>query len=147
MITHTEISFLRACGTLVWIGLFILIVSGTGIFFLDMEKYLNSNKFLAKMTIVTILMINGVIFHIVHIPRLLRHAGQHFPSSDEFMHKRPLLLISGAVSVVSWSWALVLGMMKYVPYAYGTIMLVYIGVLGAAIIAALLLKNKLLPSK
>ena len=66
---------------------------------------------------------------------------------DEFMHKQPLLLISGAVSVVSWSSAIVLGMTKHLPYAYGVITLVYIGVLGAAIIAALLLKNKLLPSK
>lgn len=145
IISKTEIGFLRLGSMAVWIGLLLLLVSGAGLFFLDVDKYLTSNKFLAKMTVVAILITNGILFHTVHLSRIVRHADQHFPSSDEFMRKSSLLLISGAISVVSWSTAITLGVMKNVPYSYGTIMFWYALALGGAIISALLLKRKLLP--
>src|SRR3989344_4267080 len=84
-ISDTEMRFIRLGGRMVWVGLAIIIVSGFLLFSLNTERFLNSSKFMAKMTIVAIIVINGAIFHLVHIPRLHKHAGQHLPSSDEFM--------------------------------------------------------------
>ncbi|MAZ41151.1 hypothetical protein CL654_03485 [bacterium] len=144
-ITKTELGFIVFGSTMVWTGLFLLILSGLGLFLLDPTYYLASSKFLAKMTIVLILTINGIIFHISHIPRFLRHVDEFFHSSDEFMRKRWLILSSGALSLISWGFALVLGVFSSVPYSYITIMAFYIGVLVISILIALALKKRILP--
>lgn len=147
VLTKQEIGFLQLGSMVVWIGLSLLIVSGIGLFLLDMENYLNSNKFLAKMNIVAILVVNGLLFRVIHMPRIIRHAETHYPSSDEFIRKRISLLASGTISVVSWSAALILGVMKNVPYSYKTIMLLYALFLGSAFLTALVFKEKILPSQ
>jgi hypothetical protein len=124
-ISHTEMRFLKLGSKMVWLGLSILFISGGLIFLGDVARYSVSTKFLAKMTIVGIITINGILFHIFHIPHLHRHAGTHFPSSDEFTRKLPVLVASGVVSMVSWMSALVLGSLHSIPYSYLSIMSLY----------------------
>ena len=143
-ISHTEMRFLQLGSKMVWFGLFIIIVSGFLIFYENSEKYLNSSKFLAKMTVVAVIIVNGAVFHAVHIPRLRRHVGAHFPSSDEFIRKAPLLIASGAISMVSWLSALILGVLKSLPYAYFEVMILYFAFVALGIITALLLKKKII---
>lgn len=142
VISGTELRFLTIGSRAVWIGLAFLVVSGTGLFLTDIEGYMASSKFLAKMSIVGIIILNGIIFHMSHLPRMKRHTGQHFPSSDEFVRHRPLLAASGAVSLVSWTSALILGGLKMVPYSYGAIMAVYAtGVVLAAVVAVIVIRR------
>lgn len=143
--SRTEIRFLNLGGKIVWLGLITLVISGIGLFSLDPAKYLESSKFLAKMAIVAIITLNGIVFHLSHIPRIIRHAGEHFPSSDEFIRKRHLLLISGAISGTSWISALILGSLRTIPYSFGTIMSIYVVVVSTAILVALLLRQRMLP--
>ena len=143
-ISPTEMRFLHLGSKMVWLGLLIIIISGIFIFFSDIDKYLNSSKFLAKMTIVGIIILNGFVFHISHLPRLHRHINLHFPSSAEFKKNAPLLVASGAVSMVSWTSAIILGVMHSVPYSYPTIMAGYLIFLISAIIISLVLKNRIL---
>ena len=144
-ISHTEMRFLKLGGKMVWVGLFIIVVSGALLFSENPERYLNSAKFLAKMTIVAIIIANGVVFHLIHIPRLHRHAGHHFPSSDEFMRKAPLLIAGGVISIVSWLGAFILGALGRLPYGYLEFIAVYLAVLLPAVAIAVLLKKKLIP--
>jgi len=135
-ISKTEIRFLKIGSMMVWFGLFLLVLSGLGLFFLDVEGYLDSAKFLAKATIVLIITLNGLFFHHYHMPFISRHENEHFPSSDEFMRKHPLLLTSGAISFVSWTSAIILGVLSGIPYPYLTIMGMYFSVLLVAVIFA-----------
>lgn len=144
-INSTEVLFLKLGGFIVWSGLVLLAASGAGLFLLDIEHYLSSSKFLAKMTIVAILIVNGVVFHLTHIPRIIRHANHHLPSSDEFIRKRSLLAINGAISTTSWISAIILGSLSGLPYSYGTIMAIYGTALCVAILGAILLKNRIIP--
>jgi len=144
-VTHTEMRFLRLGSIVVWIGLAIIIISGFLIFMTDPNGYLASHKFLAKMTIVAIIVVNGLVFHLIHIPRLHRHIGHHFPSSDEFERSVPILLMNGVISVVSWLAAFILGMMRGLPYNYATIMLTYAIVLALAIILTLTFRSHFVP--
>lgn len=143
-VTHTEMRFLRLGSTMVWSGLLLLIVSGGLLFLINPSFYANSAKFLAKMTIVGVVLINGIFFHGMHLPRLIRHVGTHFPSSDEFVRKFPLLLASGAISVTSWISALILGVLRNVPYGYLTIIGVYVLIIVIAIGVAAKLKGRIL---
>ncbi|MDP3900785.1 MAG: hypothetical protein Q8Q38_00365 [bacterium] len=143
-ISRTEMRFLFLGGKMVWIGIAILLVSGLFLVFENPQRYLASSKFLAKMTIVAVIILNGAVFHLHHIPRLYRHAGHHFPSSDEFMRKAPFLLGSGVVSVVSWVSALVLGASHKLPYGYFTIMAGYLVILALALVISQLLKKRII---
>ncbi|MBI2013640.1 MAG: hypothetical protein HYS87_02330 [Candidatus Colwellbacteria bacterium] len=140
-ISHTEMRFLRLGSFMVWIGLGILVLSGTLLFFTNPEVYINSAKFLAKMTIVAVIAANGVFFHLVHIPRLHRHIGSHFKSSDEFMRTAPFLILSGVVSLVSWASALLLGSLRQIPYSYLEIIGLYAIVLFFAAAGAIIFRK------
>ncbi len=135
----TEVTFLNLASTMIWIGIITLIVSGIGLFVLDPAKYLFSTKFLAKMTVVTIITLNGLVFYKYHSKLLHRHSGIYLPSSKEFVRIRPYLLISGAISLVSWTSAIILGAFKLVPYSYSTIMSTYFVITIIAIFITLVL--------
>jgi len=140
-ISHTEMRFLKLSSTMVWTGIGIIVLSGIAIFLSDIDHYFHSAKFLAKMTIVAIIIINGVIFHSIHLPRLHRHAESHFPSSDEFIRKTPYLIMSGAISLVSWLSAFVLGFLEHPPFTYIEILGIYGIVLIIAISIGLMTKQ------
>jgi len=144
-VSHTEVRFLKLGGKMVWLGLFIIVVSGLFIFSSNPEFYLHSSKFLSKMTIVAVLILNGLIFHLVHIPRFHRHAESHFPSSEEFMRFAPWLLVGGVISTISWLSALILGLWRGVPYGYGEIMSLYGLVLLMVLVLTLIFRKKFIP--
>ena len=138
-LSGTEIRFLKLSSSMVWTGVFILVVSGILIFYLDPEKYLASSKFLAKMTIVGVVIFNGILYHVHHIPVLIEKVGKkiHF-------EKYKSLFISGAVSFVSWTFALVLGVLRGVPYNYLSIMAVYVLLLLISMAGALAFRKKII---
>ena len=146
-ISRTETRFLSLGSKLVWTGVTILALSGLGLFLLDPTRLLASPKFLAKMSVVLIIILNGISFHFLHLPRIRRHAGEHFPSSDEFMRYRFALVASGAISFVSWSSALILGAWRNIPFSYSQIMLTYLVIIIFGISIAWLSRKKLVPDE
>lgn len=146
-ISRTEARFIKLSSRMVWIGLAIIVLSGLGLFWSNPAGYLAAPKFLAKMTIVGIIILNGLIFHFSHLPRIHRHTNEHFPSSDEFMRRRSLLVASGAVSLTSWASALILGAWRGLPYSYHNIMLSYLLIVAIAVCVALLMPHKFVPSR
>jgi len=142
-ISHTEMRFLKLGSKMIWVGLAILVISGALLFATDPDRYLHSGKFLAKMTIVAIIIANGIVFHLVHIPRLHRHAGKYLPSEAEFVRRSPSLIASGAISIISWISALVLGAIRSVPYDYWVIMAFYLGILAFGVLTGFILKKRI----
>lgn len=143
-ITTTELRFLRLGSTMVWIGLIVLIVSGALLFSLDPVRYLDSSKFLVKMTIVLIILANGLFFHYMHIPRIERHQNKDLRLSDEFQKHGPTLVASGAVSLTSWFLALVLGVLRGIPVSYMVGMATYIVIVGIAVAVAVRFRRHVL---
>lgn len=141
-ITRTEMSFLRLGSSVVWGGLLLLVVSGASMFFLNPEAYASSSKFLVKMTVVGILVLNAIAFHAVHIPRLSANVGKRLASSRDFTENTGILIVSGVISIVSWISALVLGSLSSIPYSYITVLSVYIGVLAVALVMGILGKDR-----
>ena len=144
VIGAVELRFLRLGSIFVWMGLGVLIVSGALLFSTNPAGYLASSKFVFKMFVVLVILINGIVFHTVHLPRIHRHAGHHYPSSDEFMRKRGILVASGVVSMTSWTVALVLGVLRSIPVDLGTGILVYIIFEIVMISGALLFSKRLI---
>jgi|AntRauTorcE11897_2_1112592.scaffolds.fasta_scaffold00085_49 hypothetical protein len=134
-----QLAVLKHVSTVVWIGLTVLVVSGGLIFLGDSERLLDSTKFLAKMTIIGVLMANGLLFHFKHMPLLETIVGQDIRELNGISLQG--MFISGAVSGVSWASALILGALYGAPYGYLTIMGVYLLLVVVAISSALLLAH------
>ena len=144
VISKTELHFLKIGSIFVWVGLGMLFISGLLLFSTNPAGYLESSKFMIKMLIVLIIFLNGLVFHMTHLPRIRRHAGQHYPSSDEFTRKSKLLIASGVVSMTSWTFALILGGLRTIPIDFTTALVGYLVFEIIAVSFALLISKRLL---
>ncbi len=147
VIEKTEFEFMQMNSKIVWIGVAILVVSGILLFMTNPERYLDSSKFLAKVTIVAVIIVNGLAFHFAHLPNLRKHIGMKFAESSAFRDKSFFLLASGAVSVTSWIFTVVLGILRSVPYTYLEILGFYLVVVLFAVFTASLMKKTILGFK
>ena len=140
VLNRTEIKTLNLLSGVVWYGLLALVISGLMLFFSDTAKYIASVKFLAKMSILGILVINGFVLSKVVWPRL---SHKNFLTSSKERKTRKLAFALGTVSVVSWSFVLILGVMSRTWLPYQGVMAIYLLVLLVGIPISLALEKKL----
>lgn len=132
----SELNILKKGSTVTWAGLFLLIISGILLYSLDPQGYLSSDKFILKMIIVGIIAINGAIFHFIHTPRLQKMVGKNLADSDFFKKQSRSMYYSGAISIVSWVSALILGGLRMIPISVSLGLGIYFGLIIIAIIGA-----------
>ena len=140
-LNDTEIRTLNILSKIVFYGLIFIVLSGVGIFITDIDKYSHSAKFLTKMSIMVILLINGFVLNSYVWPRLL---SKTFFTSPTDRNIRRIAFACGAVSVVSWVIICALGVMKSIPVSYGIAMSLYlIGTIFAITVALVVEKREL----
>jgi hypothetical protein len=144
-IIKTEMEFLKIGSWSVAAGLSLLIASGLCMFLLDPERYLASSKFIAKMTVVAVLVVNGLVLHQLQIPYLMKITEKKSSTLAAFSATRGWFIIGGTISLVSWISALVLGAFRNIPWSYEYIMLTYLAVLGFGLLVAYFLRDTLFP--
>ncbi len=138
-LNKTEINTLSVLSKVVLISLFFIIASGFVIFLSDIDKYLSSAKFLSKMTIMIVLLINGYILN--------RYVWSHLLQKDFFVSKRErpmrrIAFISGAISVVSWIFVCILGMLNDVTFDYYQILILYFAIVIVGSVISVIIENK-----
>lgn len=146
-VTKRELDFMKLGGKFVWTGLFVLLVSGILLVSTDPARYLASDKFIAKVIIVAVIVVNGVVFHTIHIPHIRNHLGIKLKESETFLKKSSFIMASGALSLTSWVFAVILGSLRHVPYSYIQIVGVYFVCVLVAVLAALVMKKMMLRMK
>lgn len=129
VLSDDEIKLLNTVGVMVWLGLGLLVLSGIAMFLERPEELLNSVKFIAKMSIVLVIILNGIVFHTYHIPHMKRHVGKHMPKSSTFKKRSRFMLLSGSISVTSWLCAVLLGALPSVPFTLVQTLGLYCGLL------------------
>ena len=134
-VTVETVNWMRSFSKIVWAGIAILFISGLGLFLLDPSNYLHSPGFLAKMTVVAVLVINGYFLNFYVTARLTTfNFSQKYVRSDAAWKIRKLSMIFGAVSGVSWYSALIIAEFKnYFSVSY----FVYIGLFFLALACAI----------
>lgn len=126
-----EIKTLHFLSNAVWVGLIIIALSGVALFLTDIPRYVHSTKFLAKMTILGVLVINGYILH----KYVWKHViARNFLKSKKEAVMRRVSFACGAISVLSWISVCALGVLDRATMSYGVLMggylfLVIVGVL------------------
>ncbi|WP_426221410.1 hypothetical protein [Methylobacterium sp. NFXW15] len=116
------------------VGLILLWISGLGflaVYAVESPEKFQNPKLWAKITVVGVLTLNGLIIHSAVLPGVLRDVGR--PMLDGISGARTgIFLVSGAVSGVSWYTAFALGLMRELngTVAYST--LIGLWLLGVA---------------
>jgi hypothetical protein len=141
VISGRELQFMKIGSTFVWFGLILSIISGLLLFSTNPALYLESSKFLIKVLIVFVIFANGIYFHAGHLPMIHRHKDHHYPSSDEFNRKKKFLIVSGVISITSWTLTIILGSLRMIPIDFWTALAGYIIFEIVAISAALIISK------
>lgn len=134
-ISDKEKEALSIVSMVIFGGLAILYLSGAALVLSDPERYLSSSKFLTKLFIVIVITINGVILHKLITPKLI-HIHWHKGHKASYRNIRKLAFACGAVSVISWFTAFILGTVKTIPVSAITGISIYLAVITLAIIGS-----------
>lgn len=144
ILSSFEVSTIRFLSKVVTGALLVIILTGIFIFLSNPAAYLVSVKFLIKMTVVGILIINGFLIH-RFVFENIDEAG--IITKPKYKSLRRLGFSLGAVSITSWVTALVLGSLDAIPFTYLEAFLLYLALLVLAVIGAVILESLLLRNK
>jgi hypothetical protein len=139
-ITEAQVEQFKLIGTVVTVGLCLLLLSGIGFltsYVINSPELLANPKLWAKLTIVVILAFNGTVLHQVVIPFLQTRTDSPF-LTGKVRSKAHVMMTAGAVSVTSWYSVLLLGAWSGLNFqaSYTTIFGTYCVILALAIITA-----------
>lgn len=128
----------------IWASLFAIVLSGIAIFFTNPNEYLVSQKFMTKIFIVLVIILNGLF--------LSKFMSPHFKDRGLLTNKskkslRQLAFAGGAVSLASWVIVFILGSIRSIPYTFGQAIAYYFAILLIGIIFSLLVENKTFSQK
>lgn len=135
----TEFATLEILSKVVLYSLVLISVSGVFIFFSDSGKYLESAKFLSKMTILVILILNGYLLNTYVWPHLLQ---KNFFTLKRERNVRRLAFVCGAVSVISWLSVCALGVIDGLNMSYLLIISIYLIFIAIGSVVALLVEKR-----
>ncbi len=143
-LTAAELGFLDALSKAVWAGALLLGISGL---LLILAMYLNgggklppimfSEPFRAKLTLVVIILINGLVFKRRVFPILSKSVEQ----PELLQSSTGILSVTGAISVASWYMVVFISVFHELRFPYEIWMGIYAAILvGAALSARLVLR-------
>lgn len=135
----TEISTLSILKKVVLYALIIIILSGVVIFLSDVSKYINSVKFLAKMSILLVLVINGYFLNKYIWPYLL---NKNFFILKRERNIRRLAFACGAISIISWLSVCALGVLDSLNFSYSFVILTYVCITSFAVTVSLIVEKR-----
>lgn len=138
-LSKAEISTLSLLSKIVITSLPIIIISGIGIFLTNIDKYIHSAKFLTKMTVLVVLLVNGFLLDRYIWSHLLKKKFFTSPKEKKF---RQLSFICGMISVVSWIFVCTLGVLDKVSISYWALLGLYISILILGTPVALFIENR-----
>lgn len=140
--------FLHIISNVIWAGFLILIFSGFGFFMLYRLSFPEAGaiydpRLWMKLTISAVILFNGLLMHWKVFPALKSSIGDNV-CSGEFIKKKTVMFTTGAISIVSWYTALILGAWRGLSLSYLNILGIYIVIVALAIIAANIIGRSLI---
>ena len=137
-ISQDESDTLHTLSQVIWFGLGVLVLTGVGIYLPFASDFNESSKFLLKMIVVAVIIVNGAFLNLYLSPRLLRisFGEPHVHTPGELVNLNKAAFASGAISMVSWYSAFVLGVARSIPVGLKTGILIYLGLVLLAVVAS-----------
>ena len=115
-ISQYESDTLRTLSQVIWFSLGIIVLSGIGLTIPNAGVLLASPRFLMKMVIIFVIILNGAILNLLVSPKLIKisFGKRHVHHPDQLHHLRRIAFGLGAVSIVSWYSAFIAAFLKTV---------------------------------
>ncbi len=137
-ISHDEASIMDTLSDVIWFALVLLVVTGVALYIPSSDALLISTKFMAKIIVVGVVIVNGVALNMLVAPKLVKISfGEEHVEHDGEMHQlRRLGFALGAVSLVSWYTTFILGSLRSIPLSSIAILGIYVGILCFAVIGS-----------
>lgn len=143
-ISESEADTMNTISQAIWIGLALLVVSGIGLYLPEMARLNDSPKFLLKVIVVSVILVNGLFLNLLIAPRLIKisFGEKHRHQGGELHHIRKIAFALGAVSIISWYSAFILGMFRSSPASFSVLLSTYLGLLFLGIVASQIMDRR-----
>lgn len=150
-ISAKEADTLDTISKVIWGSIFLLFITGVMLYVSAPLDYLAKSKFVAKLVIFVVIVLNGVMLNAFISPYLIKLS---FNDDSHILHRslrlrvmRRVAFASGGVSILSWFMVFILGSIRSIPVTIGQALFIYVGLLlvvigGSQIFASLLKKNR-----
>ncbi|MEY2641157.1 MAG: hypothetical protein RL150_550 [Candidatus Parcubacteria bacterium] len=145
-ISKDEDAVLRTLSQVIWIGLLFVVISGIGLYLLNAETLHESSKFLLKMVVVAVIIINGAFLNLYVSPKLVTLSWNALPALKPVLRLRRAAFALGAISFVSWYSAFILGSIDSAPFTFTELLGIYGGLLLIAVVGSQILERMLCKS-
>lgn len=134
-ISQSESEILDTLSQVVWFALGMLILTGVALFLPTSAEYLAKTKFLAKVVVVGVVIINGALLNLLVAPKLMKISFGADPADHkhESHHLRKFAFAFGAVSIVSWISTFILGSLRSLPLSVLEILGIYVVIVIIAV--------------
>jgi hypothetical protein len=133
-ITKREAVIMHLISQMIILGLGLLVLTGVGLFLTNPGNYATSPRFLAKMSAMVVVILNGAALNLYITPKM-KHIS--FLSAEERRKHETLKMVAfalGAISMVSWYSAFIFAMVKDLgEFSYPTLLIAYLIILVIAI--------------
>ncbi len=96
--------------SVIWMGLAVLLVSGFMIYLPQHGHLSQSPKFLLKLIVIGVIIVNGILLNLIVSPRMRQLS---FDGTKPARHFRRLAFALGAISLTSWYTAFFLGSLRH----------------------------------
>ena len=110
-----------------------ILISGAGLYIPQAYDLNHSPKFLVKMIIVAVLIVNGILLNVFITPRL--------EEIFKLRRIRKLAFALGATSITSWYSAFVLGAFRSLDVAFIPLLATYAALLFCAVIGSQIMEH------
>lgn len=138
-INKSEFKLLHIAGIAIWFGLFLLIFSGIGFVVIrnieEVSLVETSSKLQAKLFVVPIILLNGLFLHFRVFPLFQKHLNQDI-EHHVFLRHGFMVFTTGAVSIVSWYAAMIIGAWRGLSVPFYVILSAYLFALGVGILVS-----------
>ena len=136
VVSRDAYAFLHRAGLIVFFGLGISLLSGIGLFLQAPEAYLGSLPFLTKMSLVLVILLNGLAIHFFALPTMKRFVGKELLKEEGFARRVPLLTLLSTISSVTWLAVIILGANLGIDLGLWTMVVVYLATIVVAYVGA-----------
>ena len=119
--------------TVIWSSLAILIVSGLALYIPQQVALAVSSKFLLKVVVVSVIIVNGVALNMFVGPHMRRLSFGGDVPSRRF---RRLAFALGGISLTSWYIAFILGSLRKINFLFSHALIGYIVLLVCVVIGS-----------
>lgn len=137
-ISQEEKETMDTLTNVIWVGLAILIVSGLCLFIPEQVRLLASSKFLLKVVVVSVIVVNGLLLNMFVGPHMRRLSFEGTPPARRF---RRLAFALGGISFTSWYMAFFLGSLRKISINFQTAVLVYLALIICVVLGSQIMER------